>query len=44
MADESKSPGQVVLSSPAERMYHAWDDALSRGDAVALTALYARTR
>lgn len=24
-----------------ERMYHAWDDALSRNDAAALTALYA---
>lgn len=41
MTDQSKSPGQVVLSSPAERMYHAWDDALSRNDAAALTALYA---
>jgi len=29
------------LSGPVERMYHAWDDALSRNDAAALLALYA---
>ena len=29
-------------SSPVERMYFAWDDALSRNDAKALLALYAR--
>ena len=40
-ANEQNNPGSVVLSSPVERMYHAWDDALSRNDAAALTALYA---
>jgi hypothetical protein len=34
-------PGTLILSSPAERMYHAWNEALSRNDAAALTALYA---
>jgi hypothetical protein len=29
-------------STPAERMYFAWDDALSRNDAKALLALYAK--
>jgi ketosteroid isomerase-like protein len=29
-------------STPVERMYFAWDDALSRNDAEALLALYAR--
>jgi len=33
--------GGLVLSSPVERMYHAWHEALSRNDAAALTALYA---
>lgn len=28
-------------SSPIERMYFAWDDALSRNDAAGLLALYA---
>jgi len=27
-------------SAPVERMYFAWDDALSRNDAEALLALY----
>ena len=35
------NPGTLILSSPAERMYHAWNEALSRNDAAALTALYA---
>ncbi|MBV9158587.1 MAG: nuclear transport factor 2 family protein [Acidobacteriaceae bacterium] len=35
------TPGAITLSSPVERMYHAWDEALSRNDAAALTALYA---
>ena len=39
--NERKNPGAVVLGSPAERMVDAWDDALSRNDAAALTALYA---
>lgn len=38
---KSSTPGAITLSSPAERMYHAWDEALSRNDAAALTALYA---
>ena len=35
------NPGTLILSSSAERMYHAWNEALSRNDAAALTALYA---
>jgi hypothetical protein len=38
---KTPAPRAITLSSPAERMYHAWDDALSRNDAAALTALYA---
>lgn len=30
-----------TASTPVERMYFAWDDALSRNDAAALLALYA---
>jgi ketosteroid isomerase-like protein len=30
-----------VMSTPVERMYFAWDAALSRNDAAALLALYA---
>jgi len=30
-----------ILGSPVERMYFAWNDALSRNDAAALLALYA---
>src|ERR1051325_9841802 len=30
------------LSTPVERMYFAWNDALSRNDAAALLALYAK--
>jgi len=37
----SASAGTAIPSSPVERMYYAWDDALSRNDAAALTALYA---
>ena len=37
----SALPESANRSSPVERMYHAWDDALSRNDAAALTALYA---
>jgi ketosteroid isomerase-like protein len=31
-----------LRSTPVERMYFAWDDALSRNNAKALLALYAR--
>ncbi|MDQ2804043.1 MAG: nuclear transport factor 2 family protein [Pseudomonadota bacterium] len=41
MTQEDHSPGAITLSNPAERMYHAWNEALSRNDAAALTALYA---
>lgn len=44
MSEENRpksAPGRITLSSPIERMYHAWDEALSRNDAAALTALYA---
>lgn len=37
----SPHPGALVPSSPVERVYHAWNEALSRNDAAALTALYA---
>ena len=40
MSQESNSSSQV-FSSPVERIYHAWNDALSRNDAEALTAMYA---
>jgi ketosteroid isomerase-like protein len=33
--------GGLVLSRPVERMDHAWNEALSRDDAAALTAPYA---
>ncbi|MBV9770033.1 MAG: nuclear transport factor 2 family protein [Bryobacterales bacterium] len=39
---EQPTPGAINLSSPVERIYHAWDEALSRNDATALTALYAK--
>jgi len=32
---------EKTLSTPVERMYYAWDEALSRNDAAALLALYA---
>lgn len=35
------NPGTLILSSPIARMYHAWNEALSRNDVAALTALYA---
>ena len=38
MAQDNRSS---TLSSPVERMYFAWNDALSRNDAAALLALYA---
>ena len=40
-AIEPTSPGSAALSTPVERIYFAWDDALSRNDAAAITALYA---
>jgi ketosteroid isomerase-like protein len=41
MAQQSTSSGAVAFSSPVEHVYHAWDEAISRNDAAALTALYA---
>src|SRR5690349_18283040 len=41
MARKPNSPGHAALGSPVERMYHAWNEALSRNDAAALLALYA---
>jgi ketosteroid isomerase-like protein len=37
---QQSAPGAIMLSSPIERIYHALDEALSRNDAAALTALY----
>ncbi|HEY7581911.1 MAG TPA: nuclear transport factor 2 family protein [Acetobacteraceae bacterium] len=34
-------PGSSTVGSPVERMYFAWNDALSRNDADGLLALYA---
>lgn len=39
--EDQLAQGAKTLSTPAERMYYAWDGALSRNDAAALTALYA---
>jgi hypothetical protein len=41
MVQQASLPGLVALGSPVERMYHAWNAALSRNDAAALLALYA---
>lgn len=35
------NPQSLTQSSPVERMYFAWNEALSRNDAAALLALYA---
>lgn len=41
MAQQQNSPDRPPLGSPVERIYHAWNQALSQNDAAALTALYA---
>jgi hypothetical protein len=41
MQKENLMPEADPLSSPVERMYFAWNEALSRNDAAALLALYA---
>jgi ketosteroid isomerase-like protein len=38
----SADTGNPTGSTPMERVYFAWNDALSRNDAVALLALYAK--
>jgi hypothetical protein len=40
-ANEPTSAGNAGLSTPVERIYFAWNKALSRNDAAAITALYA---
>jgi hypothetical protein len=39
---QQSNAASTVLCSPVEHIYHAWNDALSRNDAEALTALYAQ--
>jgi len=41
MVSELNSRDSFASRSPVEHVYHAWNEALSRNDAVALTALYA---
>ncbi len=41
-ATANPRPPQPTGSTPVERMYFAWNDALSRNDAEALLALYAK--
>jgi hypothetical protein len=41
MAGESNARDASAFASPVEHIYHAWNEALSRNDAAALTALYA---
>ena len=40
--DRSKLNSESKGATPVERMYFAWNDALSRNDAAALLALYAK--
>ncbi len=39
--DIPPNPGTITCSTPVERMYVAWNEALSRNDAAGLLALYA---
>jgi hypothetical protein len=41
MVEQQKSSGRNTLDSPAEHVYHAWNEALSHNDAATLTDLYA---
>ena len=41
MPETRSTPEQMHRSTPVERIYFAWEDALSRNDAAALLALYA---
>jgi hypothetical protein len=41
-AMRSAQPARVDTATPVERMYFAWNDALSRNDAEGLLMLYAR--
>ncbi len=41
-AKSARPPDSVSAATPVERVYFAWDEALSHNDAEALLALYAR--